>query len=113
MNNFSILRLIYICLFVYFMFFDFYVDNVVDKSQHVDKTNKDVFLQLMHSKGPSHYFYRPENENVCWVPFQHILCAVTQPTLGNFLGQYQLCVQSTKRINNALLSHSKKKFVNV
>ena len=81
--------------------------------QHIDKTNKDVFLQLMHPKGPSHYFYWPENEDVCWVPFQHILCGVTQPTLANSLGQYQLCARSTKIINNALLSHSKKKFVNV
>ena len=30
--------------------------------QHIDKTNKDVFLQLMHPKGPSHYFYWPENK---------------------------------------------------
>ena len=58
---------------------------------HVDKTNKDVFQQLMHPKGPSHYFHWPENEDVCWVPFQHILCVSTQPTLANSLGQYQLC----------------------
>ena len=25
--------------------------------QHIGKTNKDVFLQLMHPKGSSHYFY--------------------------------------------------------
>ena len=67
----------------------------------------------MHPKGPSYHFYWLENEDVCWVSFQHILCAVTQPTLANSLGQYQLCAQSTKIINNALLSRSKKKFVNV
>ena len=89
-----------------------YDDNwYIGIAQHINKTNKDIFLQLMHPKGPSHYFYWPENEDVCWVSFQHILCGVTQPTLADSLGQYQLCARSTKIINNALLSHSKKKFV--
>ena len=37
--------------------------------QHVVKINEDVFLQFMHSKEPSHYFYWLESEGVCWVPF--------------------------------------------
>ena len=41
--------------------------------QHIDKTNKDVFLQLMHPKEPSHYFYWPKNEDVCWNHFS-IFC---------------------------------------
>ena len=67
----------------------------------------------MYLKGSSHYFYWSESEDVCWVSFQHILFAVTQPTLANSLGEYRLCAQSTKRINNALLSRSRKKFVYV
>ena len=59
--------------------------------QHVDKTNEDVFRQLIYPKGPSHYFYWLESGDVCWVPFQHILCAVTQSTFANSLGQNQSC----------------------
>ena len=56
---------------------------------HVGTTNEDVFLQSMHPKKPSHYFYWPESEDICWVSLQHILCAVTQLTLANSLGQYK------------------------
>ena len=55
----------------------------------------------MHPKRLSHYFYWPDSKDLCWVSFEHILCAVTQPLLANSLEQYQLCAQSAKRINNA------------
>ena len=33
----------------------------------------------MHSKGPSHFFKWPQREDMCWVPFEHILGIVGPP----------------------------------
>lgn len=67
----------------------------------VDNANDDAKVKLMHLKGPSVSFRFPEYEDVCWVPYAHILCIVEPPTLATLRGQYKLSNGTLQQIQSA------------
>jgi len=68
--------------------------------------NNDFLMALMHPHGPSHSFRWPEKQDLCWVPFQHRVCAISAASLVNTRGQYELSTQSKDQIENAWLSNN-------
>ena len=41
----------------------------------------DIHINFLHPHGPYKYFYWPSHEDLCWVPFSHVLCKIKQPQL--------------------------------
>lgn len=72
--------------------------------QELDRTNDDLLVNFMHPNGPSRSFYWPQQEDLCWVPFQHVLCVIDVPSLATTRGQYHLSTQCKKKINKKWLA---------
>lgn len=68
----------------------------------VDVENGDVQVNFMHPNGPSRSFQWPKNQDICWVPNQHILCTIDCPSLATTRGQYHLSGCSLQKINTQL-----------
>lgn len=58
----------------------------------------DARIRFMHPAGPSVSFYWPDRVDICWIPFQNILCTIEQPTTMTGR-QYQISVECQKLIN--------------
>ena len=66
--------------------------------QEIDRSTDDFLLSFMHPFGPACTFHWPSKSDICWVPFQHVLCVIDVPTLVSNRGHYQLTPHSSKLV---------------
>ena len=71
------------------------VDSIVEETE-------DVLIKFMHPCGPAKSFNWPQKDDVCWIPHQHIVCAIEAPSLSSNRGSYSLTGNSVLLINQAL-----------
>lgn len=71
-----------------------YVGSVRDVSESFN----DVEVQFMHPNGPANSFFWPTRDDLCWVPIQHIIGKITEPT--TFTGRrYQISKKAADEAN--------------
>ena len=46
----------------------------------INEVNEDVSVRFMHPHGPSHQFVWPQRDDLCWVPYNKVLCVISPPT---------------------------------
>ena len=46
---------------------------------NISMPNNDAEIRFMHPKGPSAFFKWPERDDICWVPFEHIISTIKAP----------------------------------
>ena len=47
--------------------------------KNVDKEEEDVQVKFMHPSHPNSSFHWPHEDDICWVPNDHILCNIDIP----------------------------------
>ena len=40
-------------------------------------------MKFLHPKGPSEKFFRPQHDNVCWIPIENVYCEAATPSTGS------------------------------
>ena len=48
----------------------------------------------MQPNGPSHSYFWPDRQDICWIPKQNILCTIDVLTIVNARGEYHLPEES-------------------
>lgn len=64
---------------------------------NISGLNEDPKLSFMHSKGRSHFSELHQRENICRVPFEHILCILNPPNSSQYSRNYLF--DNTKMVN--------------
>lgn len=74
-----------------------YIGHVAE----ADSENREAKVHFLHPNGPAVSFHYPKYEDVCWVPYDHVLCCIEAPILATLRGQYTLPEKTVKKITNA------------
>ena len=71
----------------------------------VNEEEQDVKIKFLHPHGPARSFFWPAREDICFVPFTHILTTIDMP--GTATGrQYRISERDSQKINSVFYSET-------
>ena len=89
-----------------------YIGVIVDRSDEAE----DIQVKFMTStqRSGSYRLTWPRHDDICWIPFQHVICIVPAPqTFGSGARQYQLDDSMLKIVKAKFSSYAEQNFKNI
>jgi len=89
-----------------------YIGVIVDRSDEAE----DIQVKFMTStqRSGSYRLTWPRHDDICWIPFQHVICIVPAPqAFGSGARQYQLDDSMLKIVKAKFSSYAEQNFKNI